>query len=196
MSEKIIKYLTLTQKYTLLLLSANDCMPVTGKVWFQKELFLVSKNLPRLDVETEFEGSLMGPYSENADAALDQLRIEGLVECNGKIKLTDKGQNVAESLKAKATKETQELLSDMKSFFNDMTEDELLAYVYFSYPDMTIESIKFEEIKTKRVSIAICLFAKNKVSIGKAAQIAGTSQESFIKIARSNGVAVFSELRR
>ena len=193
MSSQPENYLTLTQKYILLLLSANDNQPITGKVWFQKELFLASKNLPRLAGEAEFEGSLMGPYSENADADLDQLRIEGLVELNGKIRLTAKGQEATDRLKQKASKETQELLSDMKSFINDLSEDEMLAFVYFSYPDMTIESIKYEQIKEKRVSLAISLYRKRKVSVGKAAFIAGINQEDFIRIAQASGISVFSE---
>jgi predicted HTH domain antitoxin len=193
LSSRIESYLTLTQKYTLLLLSANNSQPITGRVWFQKELFLVSKNLPRLETEVDFEGSLMGPYSENADAELDQLRIEGLIECNGKIKLTAKGQEVANKVKQKARKETLELLSDMKSFINDLSEDEMLAFVYFSYPDMTIESIKLDEIRAKRVNIAMLLYRKRKTSIGKSAQIAGLSQEDFIRIARARGIAVFAE---
>jgi hypothetical protein len=70
MNDRIENYLTLTQKYALLLLSANTNQPITGKLWFQKELFLVSQNITRLEDETEFEGDLMGPYSEIADADL------------------------------------------------------------------------------------------------------------------------------
>lgn len=193
MSNNKENYLSLTQKYSILLLSANDNEPVTGKIWFQKELFLVAQNIPKLDDETEFEGSLMGPYSENADAELDQLRIEGFVELNGKIKLTQKGQEVAEKLKQKARQETKELLTDMKSFVNDLSEDEMLGFIYFSYPSMTVESIKFESINEKRVKIAISLYRKKKVSLGKAALVSGLSQEDFIKNAQANGITVFSE---
>jgi predicted HTH domain antitoxin len=193
MSDNIENHLTLTQKYTILLLSANNNQPITGKVWFQKELFLVSQNLPRLEDEAEFEGSLMGPFSENADAELDHLRIEGLVELDGKIKLTQKGQEVADRLKLKTSKETFEILSDMKSFINDLTEDEMLAFVYFSYPDMTLESIELDRIRERRAEIAVSLYRKRKVSIGKAAFIAGLSQEDFIRKARANGITIFSE---
>jgi predicted HTH domain antitoxin len=193
MSDNIENQLTLTQKYTLLLLSANNNQPITGKVWFQKELFLVSENLPRLEKETAFEGSLMGPYSENANVELEQLRTEGLVQLNGKIKLTLEGQKVVERLKLRATEQTKAILEEMKSFINDLSEDELLAFVYFSYPKMTEESILYDEIKQKRVILAISLYAKKKVSIGRAAIIAGISQEDFITIAKENGIAVFSE---
>lgn len=189
----IENYLTLTQKYSILLFATNHNEPVIGKVWFQKELFLVAENIQRLEDETEFEGSLMGPYSENADAELDQLRVDGLVELNGKIKLTAKGQEIAKRLELRASKETLEMISDMKAFLNDLSEDEMLGFMYFSYPHMTIESIKFEEIKKKRGEIAISLYRKKKVSLGKAALVAGLSQEDFIKKAQANNVTVFSE---
>lgn len=193
MSDNIENHLTRTQKYTILLLSANNSQPITGKVWFQKELFLVSQNLPQLEEETEFEGSLMGPFSENANAELDQLQIEGLADLNGKIKLTSEGQKVAERLKLRTSEQTKELLSDMKSFINDLTEDEMLAFVYFSYPDMTLESIELDRIKERRTELAMSLYRKRKVSIGKAALIAGLSQEDFIRKAQANGISVFSE---
>jgi predicted HTH domain antitoxin len=193
MSNNIENYLTLTQKYSILLLSANGNQPITGKVWFQKELFLISQNISRLEDATEFEGSLLGPYSENADAELEQLRIEELAELDGKIRLTEKGQEVSQKLETRASKETKEVISEMKSFLNDLPEDELLGFIYFSYPKMVIESIKFEEIKRKRVEIAISLYRKKKVSLGKAALIAGLSQEDFIKKAQANNVTIFSE---
>jgi len=193
MSDRIENQLTLTQKYILLLLGANNNQPITGKVWFQKELFLVSRNILRLEEETEFEGSLMGPFSENANAELEQLRNEELAELNGKIKLTPKGQEVYERLKQKASKETQEIVSDMKELINDLSEDEMLAFVYFSFPEMTVESITFDKIKEERIRLAISLYRKRRVSLGKAALIAGLSQEDFIVKAQANGITVFSE---
>ena len=193
MSEKIEDYLTITQKYILLLLGTNYNEPITGKVWFQKELFLVSENIPRLEQETAFEGSLMGPYSENANAELDQLRTEGLVQINGKIKLTPDGQKVVGRLKLRTTEQTKAIIEDMKSFINDLSEEEMLAFVYFSCPQMTEESIVFEDIKQKRVPLAVSLYRKKKVTLGKAALIAGICQEDFIAKARENGITVFSE---
>jgi hypothetical protein len=112
---------------------------------------------------------------------------------NGKIGLTAKGQEVANRLKLKTSTETEEIISEMKAFLNDLSQDELLGFIYFSYPDMALESIKFDRIKAKRGEIAISLYRKKKVSLGKAAQIAGLSQEVFIKKAQANRVAVFSE---
>jgi predicted HTH domain antitoxin len=193
MSYRIEDQLTLTQKYILLLLEANNNEPITGKIWFQKELFLVAQNIPRLESEAAFEGSLMGPYSENANAELDQLRIEGLVKLNGKIQLTTEGAIVAERVKLKATPQTKEILEEMKTFINDLSEDEMLAFVYANYPDMTEESILWSEIKQRRVQLSISLYLKRKLSLGKAAFVAGMSQEDFLEKAKAKGATVFSE---
>lgn len=190
---KIENYLTLTQKYSMLLIAANNNDPIKGRIWFQKELFLVAENIQRLEDETEFEEDLMGPYSQNADAELERLRVEGLVELSGKIRLTSKGKEAAKRLELKTSKETKEILSDMKSFINDLSEEEVLGFIYFSYPHMVTESIKLNEIKAKRCEIAVSLYRKKKVSIGKAALIAGLSQEDFINKAKSDNVTVFSE---
>lgn len=193
MSDRTEDYLTLTQKYSILLLNAHNNQPIVGKLWFQKELFLVSQNISKLEDETAFEEDLMGPYSENADADLEQLKIEGLVEANGKIKLTTKGIEVANRLKLKTSQQSSEIISEMKAFLNDLSEDEMLGFIYFSYPKMVIESIKFERIKEKRQEVALSLYRKRKVSLGKAAQIAGLSQEVFIQKAKANRIVVYSE---
>lgn len=193
MSEKIENHLTLTQKYILLLLEASNSEPITGKVWFQKELFLVAENIPRLESEAAFTGSLMGPYSENANAELDQLRIEGLIQINGKISLTPEGKLVSKRLKDRTSDQTKEILEEMKGFINDLTEDEVLAFVYASYPTMTEESILWDEIKQKRVQLAINLYQRRKVSMAKAAFIANMSQEEFMEKAKEKGTLVFSE---
>ena len=42
--KRIFENLTETQKFTLLLLSAKNSEPIKGKLWYQKELFLLSNN--------------------------------------------------------------------------------------------------------------------------------------------------------
>lgn len=192
MTNKVEEYLSLTQKYAILLLSANDFEPVKGKLWFQKELFLIAENVPNLEEETEFEEDLLGPYSEIADAELKQLQTEGIVD-TAKLRLTPFGKEIAKRIESKVSKNVLEIISDMKSFLNDLTEDELLGFIYFSYPKMAIESIKLERIRKNRQKIAVGLYRKKKVSLGKASNIAGVSQEEFIEKLREIGISVFSE---
>jgi len=72
-NEHVEEYLSDIQKISILLFSTNNFEPIRGKLWFQKELFLVAENIPRLQEETDFEEDLLGPYSEIARALLVRL---------------------------------------------------------------------------------------------------------------------------
>ena len=191
--KRILENLTETQKYTLLLLSANNYEPVKGKLWFQKELFLLAKNIDELAEQTDFEADFMGPYSESADEGLEQLEFAKVVENEGnKLKLTGLGRDIAEILEKNNSEEEKEMIEDFKSELNDLTEDELLGFIYFTFPDMTSESVKIEKIKPKRKNIALSLYAKSKISIGKALEIAGMNLDTFIIEAKLKGIQIYT----
>jgi predicted HTH domain antitoxin len=186
------EYLSIMQKASIILLSANNFEPVRGKLWFHKELFLIAENISRLAEDTDFEEDLLGPYSEVLDAELSQLQTEGIVD-KKKLRLTPFGRDIARLLESRASEDILKLFSDVKSFLNDLTQDELLAFIYFSYPHMAVESVIFKRIEENRQPLAIRLYHKKKVSLGKASRIAGVSQEEFIEMLRERGFTVFSE---
>jgi predicted HTH domain antitoxin len=80
----------------------------------------------------------------------------------------------------------------MKLFLNNLTKDELLGFIYYTYPKMRLESVESERIAGIRKDIAISLFKKGKVSLGKAAIIAGITQEELIEMFHAIGVKVYS----
>jgi predicted HTH domain antitoxin len=184
--------LSLTQRISILLIGANSFQPVKGKLWFQKELFLIAQNVKNLEEEADFESDFIGPYSEIADEELDQLRREGIVE-KEKVELTPYGREVAKHLQQESPLNILKLISEMKSFLNNLTKEELLGFIYYSFPEMREESVEFAEIERVRKQIAISLFKKGKVSLGKAASIAGLSQDELIRELRVTGIRVFSE---
>src|SRR3989304_2878734 len=107
--------LSLTQKITVLLLGANCSEPLRGKLWFQKELFLIAQNIPELNDETEFESDFIGPYSEIADEELEHLRREGIV-AKEKEKLTPSGEDVRKQIEDKFPADVRLLVSEIKTF--------------------------------------------------------------------------------
>jgi predicted HTH domain antitoxin len=183
--------LSLIQKIAVLLLGAEKSRPIKGKLWFQKELFLIAQNIPELEEEAEFEADFIGPYSEIADEELDHLRIEGIV-AKEKEKLTPMGEVVKTRLERKFSSDTKQFISEMKLFLNDLTKDELLGFIYYTYPKMRVESLEFERISKIRKDIAISLFKKGKISLGKAAIIAGVAQEELIGLLHEIGIKVYS----
>jgi uncharacterized protein YwgA len=184
--------LSITQKVSILLIGANSFQPIKGRLWFQKELFLIAQNVGELAEEADFESDFIGPYSEIADEELDQLRREGIVS-KGKVELTPLGRDVANRLREQSPPAILRQISDMKRFLNNLTKEELLGFIYYSYPEMRVDSVEFAEIDKNRVQIAISLFGKRKVSLGKAALIAGMSQDDFISELKATGIRVFAE---
>ena len=69
----------------------------------------------------------------------------------------------------------------VKGFLNDLSEEELLGFVYFSFPDMTKESIKLRDLEPRRQQIALRLYRRSKISMEKAAEIAGIPLDEFMK---------------
>jgi predicted HTH domain antitoxin/uncharacterized protein YwgA len=194
MSEKrrIEDDLSIIQKVSILLIGANSFQRVRGKLWFQKELFLIAQNSGELAEEADFESDFIGPYSEIADEELEQLRREGIVS-KEKVELTPLGRDVANRLRGHISPAILELISEMKRFLNNLTKEELLGFIYYSYPKMRIDSVEFAEIDKNREQIATSLFGKGKVSLGKAALIAGMSQADLINALKATGIKVFAE---
>ncbi len=59
--DEIQEYLSDTQKLSILLLGSNLFEPLRGKLWYQKELFLIAKIIPQLEEEIDFEEDFLDP---------------------------------------------------------------------------------------------------------------------------------------
>ena len=189
-STKKVIQLTIVQKYLILLLGALNFKPLRGKTWLQKEMFLLSRNIENLRDEIYFEPHHYGPYSELLDQELENLEILGIVELNDKIKLTDVGRKVYTHLVSKLSPDELELVREIRSELDDLTEEELLALIYFSYPKMTKESRVLDRILKNREKIAVKLYLKEKVSLAKAAEIAGKGLSEFIRYLKKQGTKI------
>jgi predicted HTH domain antitoxin len=75
-----------------------------------------------------------------------------------------------------------ESIGDFKSFIGGLTNDEILLFVYASYPEYTIESTEYSRIMKSRVKTSITIYKKGFVSLEKAAFLAGVSIESFLEL--------------
>jgi len=180
------------QALMLLLLNANKGEPIKGKTWLQKEMFLLVHNTGKDEIiqGAQFEPHHYGPYSETIEAELDTLRMLGLVEINNSIRLKPVGRKLASKLRGIVSDEFLELVEEIKENLNDLSEDELLAYIYFTFPNMTTESRVLERVKRKRERLAVSLYKKGKVSLSKAAQIAGMGIGDFIEFLKERKIPI------
>lgn len=180
--DEYISDLSELQKYIILLLFVNNKESIKGNTWFQKELFLIAKNIKQIGEEASFTSDMYGPYSENATDQLDELELDEIIEKEGnKITISNFGVKVAKKIESEISKDNLNMISEFKILLNDLNNDEVLALIYFTFPDYTEESLIINEIKQKRKEIAIRLYKKEKVSLQKASEIAGMPLDKFIR---------------
>jgi uncharacterized protein YwgA len=169
-------------------LGALDGAPIRSKIKLQKMLFLISNLFDNYKDILEYEPHLYGPYSEVVEETLQDLMTLGLVnESINQYTLTSKGKEVYLDLKIK--KEVLQVMSDFKNFLNDLSQDEVLVFVYACYPKFISESIKWNELKPKRIAIALSLLKKGKISYSKALEVSGINQAEFEKKIKEQNIA-------
>jgi len=163
------------------LLHAGGRSAVRGDVIFQKELFLIGDYIERIGDDADFTPHIFGPYSEPAEVALDELVSLGLVRRSaGGYTLTPDGVRVWERVRSAFPNDESGAIEDFKAFINDLSVDEVLLFVYVTYPEYTCESARFRDILRRRRPLSASLYRKGKVSLEKAAFLAGMNLESYL----------------
>jgi len=188
--EKLQKYynhLEDEEKILLYSIGALGNTPIRNKTKLQKLLFLTSNVFNEYQDLLSFEPHLYGPYSEYVEDILDDLiKMELVSEERKQYKLTALGEELYNRLKPK--EELVTVLEDFKLFLNDLTNDELLAFVYVTYPKFTSEAVKWDELKNNREYYALQLLKKKKVSFAKAVEISGLSSSEFDILTKKEGI--------
>lgn len=178
--EKVLRTLTDIQSIIILLANAGN-IPIKGRTWLQKEMFLLSERVEKIREDASYEPDLMGPYSDVIEEELIQLENLGIVLIDdNKISITPSGKQVARILEKKEPVEVLQYIKDYKEFLNDLSQDELLCFVYSSRPDMTKESVKFEKLKPKMEKVLLNLVMKEKISKSRAAELLNKDLEYII----------------
>jgi len=175
--EKALRALTDIQSIIILLAHADNT-PIRGRTWLQKEIFLLSERVEKIREDTSYEPDLMGPYSDIIEEELVQLEQIGVISIDSnKISLTSQGKQIAIELEKKEIPEVLGYIRDYKKFLNDLSEDELLCFIYSSRPDMTEESVKYNRLKPKMENILLNLVLKEKISMSRAAELLNKDTE-------------------
>lgn len=188
-ADDLIKSMSELQKVIVLLLDSNNKKPISAKtsfkkeLRFQKELFFIAKNIPEIEKEASFDFDFYGPYSENAKAESEALALDDVIDDKEiSMELSSLGNEIADRLRKKYSKNVIELIAEFKELLNDMTDDEIFIFVYLTFPQYRRESVIWNERKKYRMSVAISLYKKNKISLECASEIAGISLEKFLKM--------------
>lgn len=188
----IKKNLTEIQKLLILVIGSKNYQPMLSNMRLQKTIFLflrrIAKNQEEKEKFFEFFGFYphkRGPYSELIDEELSQLRYNNLVKIeNKKIELTKFGKIIFNNLIKSIPEDYKKILEDTKEFINDseVSDIEILTYIYDLERDYAEKSEVNDLINRNRLKCAISLYKKGKISIGRAAELAGVSVSEFKEI--------------
>ena len=161
-------------RFILLLLGAKDSEPVPGRLHLQKEMYMLRNLFQDMASETGYGPRFTGQYGEVVTGELEELKMSGLVgSASDSLALTEDGSAVLEELKPASSEWEIRKIEEFKHLLNDMTRDELLAFVHFSdLPrDGLEESAECRDLAKKRKRLAISMYKKDKISAQKAAEI-------------------------
>src|SRR3989337_304049 len=126
---EIAEKLTPVQTYSLLLAQAAGGSPIRGKLWLQKEMFLLSRAIPELESDLGYEPSLKGPMSEALEWNVDQLVSVNLLRREGSsYVVTQSGLACATAASRELQSSKLRAVAEVKELLNDLSSDELLAF--------------------------------------------------------------------
>ncbi len=163
-----------------------------SRIHVQKALFIASRYLSKLRESLEFNAYRMGPWSEEANDALENSLLSGLItESKKGLTLTDLGLAKAKAAWGRLSAKDRRILTDVANFVNSMTEDELLLYVYTVY-GYSEKSDVIQKLLRKRRELAASILRKGLISTDLAAKIAGEPLPRFIKYLRKRGIKPFT----
>ena len=157
-----------------------------------KELFFISLNIPSLKKTLEFEADNYGPSSDVVMGYIDDMCQINLINAEKKgdtiiYSIGDRGKKFIKTMELDLD---YDLISEIKTLCRDITNDELLALTYFSFPKMTEESLVKNKIWDKRDKLALGLYKKNKISLEKAIEISGLDYIKFLDKLNSKNITV------
>ena len=188
--EKILEDGDELHKFIILLANANG-ESIKGRTKLQKMMYLLSDKIEEIKEQSSYDADNYGPYSEVVDEEEQYLEQIGVLTSSpGEIALTETGKEIAQELSKHEDEKILKVLNEYKKFLNDMTGNELLAYIYSAYPDMTEESVEYENLKPNIENYILSLIRKQKISSQRAAELLDRSQDYIIKKMKDKQMAV------
>lgn len=186
-----IERLNEVDRFLILLVGAKEYESIPDTIHLQKGIYLLQKIFPDLAAETDYKPYFMGQYSEVVADELDELESAGLIKnASGSIKLTSDGSAASIRLRGRSSKKEIEEVEEFKDLLNDMTKEELLAFVCLSDPaheKLEEESTVYKDVVRNRMRLAVSMYRKGKIGAQKAAEISGEDFENFFTRLKSAG---------
>src|SRR5579875_925012 len=186
--EKDLENLSMIDKFIIMLLYAAGGR-TRGKLWLQKEIYVLSKAFKDLAGKLDFYPYDYGPFSEAVSEHLDMLKNSGIITKDGK-GLSEYGLKLAKEAWEKEDEYKRGIVKETSDFMEKLDEDELLLYVYTVHGMAENSEVK-KRILGNRVEIALRMLEKGKISLGLAAKLADLPVAKMMEEAIKRGIKPF-----
>lgn len=180
------------------LLHSRENEPIRRKILFQKIAFLSLKNFNNLFRLADFKPHKFGPYSAPLENLSSQLSRLGDIHINekGNYEITEAGKKYLNNLhhqlqdeeSQRVDKKLERVIDSIKQDFNEFTTDEILAFIYKSFPEYVEPSIIADELNYKKIFLK--MYEKGKIGISKIAELMGWSYEQAYDFVKRNAKKV------
>ena len=131
----------------LLLLNGDNKSPIEGMTRFVKLVFLTQKKVldksENTKIKFDFGPDRFGPLSMEIYDELDFLKSVGMIKEGNrkKYEITDKGVKFLEKKTfERVSEDMRKRISNIKETYGREELNDLLKYVYITYPDFTVNS--------------------------------------------------------
>lgn len=131
----------------LLLLYGDNKFPIEGITRFEKLVFLTQKKVldisENVKIKFDFGPDRFGPLSMEIYDELDFLKSVGMIKDGNrkKYEITDKGiQFLEKKTFERVSEDMRKRISNIKETYGKEELNDLLKYVYITYPDFTVNS--------------------------------------------------------
>ena len=169
------------RRLVVLLAAANEGEPIRGMARLQNIMFMLTEE----DGEGHPYGYAAGDLGPRSDAVDEEIRClveEGILRIDGEdISITRLGKEVAGRIAGEEDRLTLIVIDDHKDMFNDLTIDELLAYMYSEYPDMGAGPPAHVLTAADRERHIMSMLKKEKITSGRAAELLGCHLEDILR---------------
>lgn len=137
-------------EWILILLYAQKDKPITGKLMFVKQAFLLAKDvIPSLDARFKFYPYSFGPYSKEFAKSVNDLIEKGYITLEVKregdndiyrFRLSEKGKEIAEDAFNKLPDKYKMIMKRKRRGWDQLGYTGIVRLVYTKYPEYAVHS--------------------------------------------------------
>ncbi len=170
------------EKYLIILLGIDD-HPIPSLTHLQKEMFVLSKAIPRIGDFVKFQKHYLGPYSEDlSDIVKEPVYFSKAFKQDSKqgYRITEEGKQILDKM-IESNKENPRFLhlislaKIVRRLYDRLTRDELLLLIYITYDEYTELSSVSEKLlsQNKKQELARNLLNKGLITESRFKEIVG-----------------------